>query len=208
MTKQERIRELAAKSVTMLATDIFCKIPKNKPITPELCAEIMADTERLQAALELTQYGEAQCSKAQCSKAQNADNTGFIECGGLLWLHKNMGADGREYYTFDKASEVSIPTKEELEDFVERTYYAFDKPRKCGIFTDRDTGVRLELPANGFIGLDGGAYSVGTRGYYWSDTEHSDDSAYFLMFDEDGAAVNCFNYGKKNRLSARLIIRY
>ena len=117
----------------------------------------------------------------------------YIECGGLLWARENIETDGSKYLTFDEASECGAPTKEELEAFIEHTYYGFDKERGVGIFIDRETGVKLELPANGWRDTDGEVRDAGTNGYYWSATQYNSTNAYRLSFNSNSVGVSSYD---------------
>ena len=129
----------------------------------------------------------------------------YIECGGLLWARDNIEVDGKRHYTFDEASECGAPTKAELEAFIERTYYGFDKIRKVGIFVDRETGVRLELPANGSLVSREIMTGAGIGGFYWSTTQGGKTEAYGLYFSKSTVVVSRFpkTYG----LSVRCVRR-
>ena len=131
----------------------------------------------------------------------------YIECGGLLWARENIETDDTKYHTFDEASERGAPTKEELEAFIGRTYYGFDKIRKVGIFVDRETGVKLELPANGWRDRDGKIHEAGAGGCYWLATRHISFTgyAYYLHFNSNGVKVP--HDGEALRFSIRNILR-
>ena len=132
-------------------------------------------------------------------------STDYIECGGIKWLNQ---ADTEVFYKWDDADAASLvlPTKEELERFIERTCYSFDKERKVGIFVDRETSVKLELPANGYHDhTDGSLKYAGTRGYYWASTQSSSIDAYYLHFDENGCAIG--GCDKQDGHSVRLVRR-
>ncbi len=133
-----------------------------------------------------------------------------IKCGNLKWALQNKGTNtknyNREYYTWDNANAAfALPSKKELEQFVKRTYYGFDKKRKVGIFVDRNTGAKLELPANGFISEDNLLLGNGTDGYYQSSTRYNIDSTYFLFFDSSSVGISTIS--RKYRLSVRSIRR-
>ena len=184
MTKQDLIRELATKGIVSLVRDMFIKTPKDgQALSPELYAEMMDNAKKLQVFLEISQDIDI----------DDTPSTDYIECGGIKWLNQ---ADTKVLYKWDDADAASLvlPTKEELEQFIERTCYSFDKERKVGMFVDRETGVKLELPANGYHDHTKGLlYGTGTRGYYWSSTQYNTNSANYLHFGENGCAIGGCN---------------
>ena len=138
-----------------------------------------------------------------CEAEQSSSD--YIECGGLLWSRENIEVDGAKYPTFDEANRFCVPTKEELEAFIERTYYGFDKIRRVGIFIDRETGAMLELPANGWQDSDGEIRGAGTNGTYWSATQYSATGAYGLNFNSSSVSVT--NRYKTRGFSVRCVRR-
>ena len=113
----------------------------------------------------------------------------FVEVGGLKWILENANVDDSfdGFYSFDKVSKTNTPTKEELERFIQCCNYRFDKIKKVGVFTDKQSGNSIELPANGsHLGCDGTLYSAGKTGRYWTSTKNGSRCAWYMYFNEKG----------------------
>ena len=139
----------------------------------------------------------------------------YIEVGGLKWALENAGTDAEnpngKLYTWDEAMELEdetwrLPTDEELDEFIERTFFGFDKKRGVGIFVDRETNARLELHAVGYRNTSGSLNGAGTWGYYWSSVANGSYGAGSLYFGSSTVGVYS-NYNKRYGFSVRCVRR-
>ena len=95
-----------------------------------------------------------------------------------------------------------MPTKEDFRCLIENTTQKWTEDYQGSgvagmVFTDRtDKTKQLFFPAVGYC-YDGGVYSVGSNGYYWSGSLYSGDALYgrFLRFDSGG--VSWQNYSNR-----------
>ena len=149
-----------------------------------------------------------------CPREENDMSTDYIECGGLKWALQNTGTDTKnpngKLYTFDGALTLEndtwrLPTRDEQEIFIDRTYYGFDEGRKSMTFVDRETGVKLEFPAVGYRSTSGTLYFDGTDGFYWSSTQGSSTGAYDMYFSSGNVSTG-YN-DKRVGFSVRLVRR-
>ncbi len=138
----------------------------------------------------------------------------YIECGGLRWALSNAGTDAEnpngKLYTFEEALDLEndtwrLPTRDEQEIFIDRTYYGFDEGRKSMTFVDRETGVKLEFPAVGYRSTSGTLYFAGTDGFYWLSTQGSSTGAYDMYFSSGNVSTG-YN-DKRVGFSVRLVRR-
>lgn len=138
----------------------------------------------------------------------------YIECGGLRWALQNAGTDAEnpngKLYTFEEALDLEndtwrLPTRDEQEIFIDRTYYGFDEGRKSMTFVDRETGVKLEFPAVGYRSTSGTLYFAGTDGFYWLSTQGSSTGAYDMYFSSGNVSTG-YN-DKRVGFSVRCVCR-
>ena len=139
----------------------------------------------------------------QCTK-----NNEYVDLGlpsGTLWKYLNESeSDGSGFYTYDEAVKHfgnNLPTKtqwEELKDCCEWTWRENEK----GYKVTGPNGKFIMLPAAGVRGCDGGVYSVGSGGDYWSSTPYDSGNAWSLDFYSGGVCMNRLSrcYGFSVRL--------
>lgn len=116
----------------------------------------------------------------------------YIEVAGIKWAKSNLKIGSKEHFTFEEAQKFCpkgwrVPTNEEQRKLRAECSFHFDESTKEGVFTDKETGIELRLPAAGFCSyLTGSPCYDGACGYYWSSTQRDSTSLYDMHFDKGG----------------------
>lgn len=139
---------------------------------------------------------KAEIKEAEAAAARRKVIT--IEVGGLHWARVNLGTDVDHpnglHYTFDEAQAAcpkgwAIPTKEQWKQLNSRTTSVWTSRDGINgrLFTDKENGNELFLPAAGYrFYNDGSLYNETASGYYWSSSVFNADSGWNLLFYSGG----------------------
>jgi len=138
-------------------------------------------------------------------KAWSSSNTSEI----TGWHDADLSGD-----TWEKANDPSpagwrIPTLDEIKTLLDPDKVSSEWTTENNIngrkFTDKATGNSIFLPASGFreYGM-GELRNKDLQGRYWSSTQSSDDSAWFLDFSSSSAEWSSF-YNRRNGFSIRCV---
>ena len=129
--------------------------------------------------------------------------------GGTTW--DDSTPSGTEWTKANDPSPAGyrVPTFEEIEFLLNTTYVTnewTDNYNGTGvsgrIFTDKNNGNSIFLPAVGYRSNGSGALgNAGGYGYYWSSTQGDSSYAYYLFFGSSGAGWG--NYDRKDGQSVR-----